>query len=328
MVKSARDKGIPVILATMPVNMRDWRPNVSYQALRGDELARWREHYTRGRAALLRHDYDAAVSELQLAASLAPLHAETYFHLARALEAKGRFAEALENFNKARDLDYNPSRAVSDFNASLREIASRYDGVELVDTEAAFQSARAPLAPGFEFFVDYVHPSKQGNLLMANLVFDTIVEHKLVDGAPAKEGFSHEPRPYRCGQEERHMLSASGCASDAAGPYDENTDFPMQVMLIRLFAQMNQNESIAARLTSLLDAPGIDALDKSSTSFLKDAQGVYVPLVELERRQLLGEPVDSESIAARENLQNFRKKYFGGYKKFQKEHLLRESIND
>ena len=124
------------------------------------------------------------------------------------------------------------------------------------------------------------------------------------------------------------MISASGCASDVAAPYDEATDFPMQVMLLRLFARMNQDETIAARVTSLSDAPGVDALDDTSRSFLKAAKEVYVPLVELERRHLLGEPVDTELAKARENLQKVQKIYFGGYKRFRKELALRGLTDD
>jgi len=328
MVKSARNKGVPVILLTVPVNLRDWWPNASYQPLQGDELTRWQGHYNRGRAALLRNDPDTAVSELGLAASLGPLHAETYFHLARALEAKGRFAEALENFNRARDLDYNPSRAISDFNASIRKIASRYDGVELVDAEAAFRSASAPRAPGFDLFLDYVHPTQRGNLLVAKIVFDTIVKDKLVEGTPAAEGFSHEPQPYRCGQEERLYVLPGGCPSDAA-LYDEATDFSMQVMLLHLFATMNQTEGITAQLRYLSETPGaIDSLSPEYASFVKDAMGVYPPLVELERRELLGESVKSELTDAQETLRKFQLKYFPGYEKFQEELSSQEFLSD
>jgi tetratricopeptide (TPR) repeat protein len=309
MVSSARNKGIPMILLTVPVNLRDWRPNISYQPLKGDQLTRWQEHYNRGRAALLRGDADTAISELRLAASLGPLHGETYFHLAHALEAKERFAEALENFDRARDLDYNPSRAISAFNTIIRKVASQYDGVELVDADAAFRSASAPRAPGFDLFLDYVHPTQRGNLLIAKIVFDTIVKDKLLTGTPAAEGFSHEPKPYQCGQEERLHLRPGRCPS-AATFYDDATDFSMQVMLLHLFTLMNQPEIIAARLTSLSETPGaIDSLSPAYASFVKDAMGVYPPLVALKRRKLLGEPVKSELTDAQENLRKFELKY-------------------
>jgi tetratricopeptide (TPR) repeat protein len=310
MVKSARNKGVPVILLTVPVNLRDWWPNVSYQPLKGDQLTRWQEHYNRGRAALLKGDTDTAVRELGFAASLGPLHAETYFHLARAFEAEGWFAQALENFDRARDLDYNPSRAISDFNTIIRKVVSRYDGVKLVDADEAFRSASAPRAPGFDLFLDYVHPTLQGNLLIAKIVFDTIVKDKLVADSPVAEGFSHEPKPYQCGQEERRQLLPGRCPS-AATFYDDATDFSMQVRLLYLFAMMNQTEGITVRLKSLSQTPGaIDSLAPAYASFVKDSMGVYPPLVELERRKLLGEPVESELPDAQKTLRKFQREYF------------------
>ena len=149
MVEAARDRNVPIILVSDPVNLRDWQPNVSYQALHGTDLERWETHYVRGRAALLRGNYDTAVDDLRLAGALNPQHAATYYYLARALEAKGQPVQAYDAFSRARDLDYNPFRAISDFNAALRKIAVRYDGVTLADAEAQFRSASAPFAPGF-----------------------------------------------------------------------------------------------------------------------------------------------------------------------------------
>jgi lysophospholipase L1-like esterase len=316
MVKSARERSVPAILLTVPVNLREWHPNVSYQALQGDELARWREHYRKGQAALLKDDPDTAVSELKLAASLSPLHGDTHFFLGRALERRGQFAESIQEFSRARDLDYYPSRTISDFNATLRKVASQYDGVELADAEAAFLAASAPRAPGFELFLDYVHPNQQGNLLVAKTVFDTIAKHKLVEGAEPVAKFTHEHQPFYCA-EERLFVKAGGCPPEGV-PYEDATDLPMQVLLVRLSMMMNQNEHIANKLTVLSDAPRLETLDDWSKSFLKDAQAVYPPLVEVQRRQLLGASVDSELKAAQDNLDQFRVNYLKEYRRVQK----------
>jgi hypothetical protein len=317
MVKSAKERRIPVILVTVPVNLRDWHPNVSYQALQGEELARWQEHYDRGRAALLKNDPETAVTELNLAASLSPLHGETHFFLGRALEMKGEFPESLKELSLARDLDYYPSRTISDFNATSRAVASRYDNAFLADAEAAFWAASAPRAPGFEFFLDYVHPTQRGNLLLAKTIFDTIAQQKLINGAKAVAVFSHDAQPFRCEQEKRLFVEAGGCPPEGA-PYDDATDLPMQVLLLRLAIVMNQDERIAEKLAVLSDAPGYATLDDRSKAFLKDAKAVYAPLVELQRRRLLGQSVDSELKTARDNLEQFRLKYFRAYQKLKK----------
>jgi hypothetical protein len=334
MVKDALAESVPVILLTSPVNLRDWRPNVSYQALQGEALATWQMHYTNGRGALFRGDADAAIRELRLASALAPLHAETYFYLARAFEAKGQFEEALRNYNQARDMDYNPFRAISAFNADLRQIAARHNGVQLADADAAFQLAVAPQAPGFDLFLDYVHPTRRGNLIIAKLVFDQIVERRLIGGGAATDEFSHNPKLYPCNRKKGVFVGAIQCPSGYA-PYDDMTDFPMQGMLVRLFSAMHQYESVVAKLTYLLNTPGaLDSLSNDSTAFaskafVKDAMSVYSRLLELERREYSGVAVQStEGMIAQENLQKFKRKYFKGYDEFKKKYLSSRAISE
>ena len=318
MAKSARDRGLPVILATVAVNLRDWHPNVSYQVLQGAELARWREHYDRGRAALLKNDPDTAVSELKLAASLNPLHAETHFYLGRALEEKGEFAESIKELSLARDLDYYPSRTISDFNAASRDVASRYDNAILADVDAALRADSAPRAPGFEYFLDYVHPTQRGNLLLAKTIFDTIATHRLVKGLEPAVAFTHTPRPYHCDAEVRLFVHAGGCPPENV-LYDDNTDLPMQVLLLRLYLIMNQNESILNKANFILNAPGFESLDSWSKSYVRGAVAVYGPLVDLQRRQVLGEAVDSQLKVAEDNLEQFRTKFFKGHRNLEKQ---------
>jgi hypothetical protein len=317
MVKAAGERGIDVILVIDPVNLRDWHPNFSHQELEGEELARWQDHFTKGQAALLRNDADTAVNELKLAADLNPLHGETHFLLGRALELQGQFAASIKELSVARDLDYYPSRGYSVFNATMRGVASRYGNAKIADAEAAFLAASAPRAPGFELFLDYVHPNKRGNLIVAKTVFDTIVDNKLVDGADAVAGFTHEDKPFHCQRKERLFVRAGGCPPEGA-PYDDATDLPMQVLLLRLAMSMDQDEIVAARATQLSQAPGFDTLDEWSKSFIKDAAATYPPLVELRQKQTLGESVDAEMKTALASLDQFKRKYFKRYGKDKK----------
>ena len=171
-VRSAGERHVPVILLTSPVNLRDWHPNVSYQPLSGESSTHWQTEFYAGRAALLRDEPEAAVRALRAAAAISSLHAETAYYLARALERTGDYAGALEQYSRARDLDYNPFRAISDFNASLREIAQHHANARLTDADAACRSASAPRT-GFDLFLDYVHPNQRGNLVIAQAVYDT-----------------------------------------------------------------------------------------------------------------------------------------------------------
>jgi tetratricopeptide (TPR) repeat protein len=315
MVASAQEMGVPVILVATPVNLLDWHPNVSDQELTGDALVRWQEHYTKGQAALLKGDADAAVSEFKLAASLNPQHAETHFFLGNALDKKGEFAESIKELSLARDLDFYPSRALSKFNDTMRRAAAEHEGAELADAEAAFWAASAPHAPGFEFFLDYVHPNKRGSLIVAKTVFDTIVQHKLIDGAQPAE-FTYEAKPFYCGNEQRPAVKG-GCGPEGV-PYDDNADLPMQVLLVGLSMNMNQDQHVLDQLTKISNSPYFDQLDEKSSSFVKDGLAVYTPLMALRRQRLLGEPVDAEMKTAVDNLEQFRVEHFKGYAKVRK----------
>ncbi len=120
MVEAAQDRKVPVILVSIPVNLRQWHPNVSHQPLEGPTLQMWERLYRSGEGLLLHGEASPAVQQLQEAAELAPVHVETHFALGRALERAGAHDAALKAYSRARDLDYNPFRAPSDLNQILR----------------------------------------------------------------------------------------------------------------------------------------------------------------------------------------------------------------
>src|SRR5262249_40876738 len=123
-------------------------------------------------------------------------HAESYFWLGRLLEADGQKAAAWDAFNKARDLDYNPFRAISSFNETIRALAKENDGkgVYLLDLERLFTDASKYPAPGFDLFLDYVHPTKPANLIVAQNAFDLLTRRAL-KSPPAIEHFSYRDLP-------------------------------------------------------------------------------------------------------------------------------------
>lgn len=304
-VQGAKRKGVPVIIVTVPVNLRDWLPNVSYRSLHGSELARWEESFRRGRAALLNGDPGSAIKALRGAIAMDREHAASHFYLAHALETKGNLEDAFNNYSLARDLDYNPFRAVSDFNKILRQIPQGHDNVFLADAEAAFRSASAPYAPGFDLFLDYVHPTKRGNLILAETVFDVILHQNLVGCRPAVSRFPRGPQPFSSGE----------------SSYYEETDFGMQSILVELFTMMHQNESAIRKAKYLVETPG--ALDSVSSFYVQIVRGtleIFPEVVELERREILGMAVDPERRERlKTRLLEFYRQIYAGYELFRHE---------
>lgn len=272
MVREGERRGIRLVLATVPVNLRDWVPNVSSTPLSGEERARWQHLYDAGRGAILEGDLERAIGSLRKAIDLAPGHAETHFRLGRALEQKGDFEAAVRAYTRAVDLDRNPFRAISDFNATLRAVAREHANVRLADLEAAFLAASAPRAPGFDLLLDYVHPTKPGNLIVARTVLEGLLRSG-ISGTPA-EG---EP----LGNGPAHL---DGDASS----YDEDLDLELQSTLFFLFGMMHQYEAMVAKAEHL-SARGVKDLP-----VLDEVLDVFRDHLYMERRRLLGRPVTAE----------------------------------
>ena len=231
----------------------------------------WREWLAQGRRALAEGLASEALPALRDAVVLAPDHVQTRFWLARALDRADRFEEALRVYREAADLDQNPFRALSGFNATSRRKAERYAHVQLADADSAFLVHSAPRAPGFDLFLDYVHPTTRGNLLVAESVYDAVLESGVTDTAGTTLAFA--PSPERS--------------------YDPESDPKAQRALFVLFAMMHQHEALVDRARHY--AEHADPVWRFARVWLR----VFEPL-EIERRGVAGEVV-SAAVRTRAN---------------------------
>ena len=106
--------------------------------------------------------------------------AELQFHIGECLMTAGRFAEARDRFELARDLDVLRFRADSRINAIIREVAGEQEaaGVRLADAEQALEcGGKPPYSKGIsgeDIFYEHVHLTFDGNYLLARTVFDQV----------------------------------------------------------------------------------------------------------------------------------------------------------
>lgn len=165
LVSEARQQGVPVLLLTAPMNLADWPP--VHKDLAWDHVD---------------PDYDAHVAELEALVRAGDLDAaermaagwrqefgeDAMFSFLEGQVARGRgdFAGAQRLLQRAVDLDPYPWRALSEQNAFIRELAAD-EGVQLVDTEAAFARETPGGLVGFDLIGDNVHPTPLGSALMA-----------------------------------------------------------------------------------------------------------------------------------------------------------------
>lgn len=184
---AAASRGVPVLLCTVPANMRDWAPNESLfdSGVSEDNQARARALVAEGQGLLARGDAASAAASLTRALTIAPGHAEIRFRLARAEEGLGRWEEARADYLAARDLDGQPSRVLGIINDTTRRLAAERRALS-VDVERLFEQESPHGLVGFNLLEDYVHPTRKGHRLIALELWRTLNKSGLL-GSPKDE---------------------------------------------------------------------------------------------------------------------------------------------
>jgi tetratricopeptide (TPR) repeat protein len=167
-VRLAHARGVKVLLATVPANLREWRPleREAAAALGPGEREAWGAALRAGRQRLEQGRWSEAEAELRRAAALDPDHAETRYLLGRVHEALSQWDAAHEAYRAACDLDPSPIRRLSGINDALRAVA-REEGALLVDVERSFEERSEHGLIGFNLIEDYVHPTLEGHRIIA-----------------------------------------------------------------------------------------------------------------------------------------------------------------
>lgn len=176
-VQLAHSREVKVLLATVPCNLRDWRPNASIveatlSPSQGRELA---AVLFEGNKHLANQEYDAAIPPLEHALTLTPKHAATAYKLAQAYDGAEKWGLAREAYSDACDFDASPIRRLSEFNQIIRKIAAE-EGALLTDIDHVFQQQSSHGLVGFQLIEDYVHPTQYGHRLIARHIWKTIDE--------------------------------------------------------------------------------------------------------------------------------------------------------
>jgi tetratricopeptide (TPR) repeat protein len=178
----ARSARAPVVLSTVAVNLRDCPPFASLHRsdLTGEDLAKWESIYKAGGELEVKGRWHEALQQYETAAKIDDRFAELQFRLGRCLMKAGRFAEARDRFESARDLDVLRFRADSRINPIIREVADEQatDGVRFVDAERALAQSDpdAKGISGGDIFYEHVHLTFDGNYLLARAVLDQVRE--------------------------------------------------------------------------------------------------------------------------------------------------------
>lgn len=196
MVATAARARIPILLTTVPSNLRDQSPmhSLSRQDLTEQQQ---QEQADRCRAAA-RHssyrEYDAALAELKAARKLDPTSSILAYREAQCLEGLGRNGAAAGAYVLAADLDGCRFRAPSAFNAAVQRVAGAGpDTVLFCDVASRLREQSSFPVPGDDLFLEHVHCNLQGNWHIA-LILGRFIQEQV---------FQAQWRPERIPTDER-----------------------------------------------------------------------------------------------------------------------------
>jgi tetratricopeptide (TPR) repeat protein len=175
MTEISGSAGALTILVTPASNLRDCEP---FRGLPSDSLSpadagRTRQLLSQADHALQAGDPATAADLLRQAIAIDGRQAALHYRLGRALYELGRFEDAGAALRRAREEDVCPLRALGPMVTTVRRVAAATD-VSLVDYEALMARRSARGIPGSELFLDHVHPTIEGNRLLALAILETL----------------------------------------------------------------------------------------------------------------------------------------------------------
>ena len=186
MVDIAESAGAKMVFINPASNLRSCAPFKSEHraGLAASDLARWQSHLQRAKQLATASRLADALSAVDEAAAMDDRHAELHYLRGHLLWQLQRHAEAKAAFMRARDEDVCPLRALTPMFGAMAEVASARH-VPLVDFERLLESRSLNGIPGDDWFLDHVHPTIEGNRLLALALLDTLAKGRLVRLAPS-----------------------------------------------------------------------------------------------------------------------------------------------
>ncbi len=177
-LRAGHDSGAGIVLSTVAVNLRDCAPFGSLHRtdLTGAQRAEWEALFKSGVAAQQANKWGEAEAQFRQAARMDDTFAELRFRLGQCALALGERPEAQSQFAAARDLDTLRFRCDSRLNDLIRRAAADRgrESILLADAERALATASPDGLPGEDDFYEHVHPTFEGNYLLARAIAEQV----------------------------------------------------------------------------------------------------------------------------------------------------------
>jgi tetratricopeptide (TPR) repeat protein len=189
-LRAGQAAGVPMILSTVGSNLKDCAPFASLHAatLSETQKAKWDEAYQRGIALESTGDYPAALKQFADAAVIDPQYAGLQFRLGSCHLALTNSAQALREFELARDDDALAFRADTRINQIIKNAADADagKGVYFLDAAEVLAQNSPGKIPGNELFYEHVHLNFDGNYVLGRAFAEQTA--KLLPGSIAAHG--------------------------------------------------------------------------------------------------------------------------------------------
>jgi tetratricopeptide (TPR) repeat protein len=184
MVDIARSVGADVILVTPASNLGSCSPFKSEhrEGLDESQLRRWQMLVDRAVEARAAKRLDEAIGHLDEARSIDDRYAELYYLRGRVLEDLGRHAEAKVAFLRALDEDICPLRALAPMRQIVADVATDRN-VAMVDFVSLVEQQSEHGIPDQRLFLDHVHPTLEGNRLLARALLQELIRQDVATPA-------------------------------------------------------------------------------------------------------------------------------------------------
>lgn len=187
-IKAGQTHGIPIIFFEGLSRWKDYEPVVSMHnpMLTKDMLAAWERYFSEAEDLFTLGENSRALSLYRKCIDIDPSYALAYYREAECYERMGETGAANKNYAIANDNDHFPIRAPSLVNRFYEGIRTAgLNRVYIIDTQKLIEDNSPGGIVGQSLTMDQIHPSPEGQALMALEIAKIIYKNDLL--VPQKE---------------------------------------------------------------------------------------------------------------------------------------------
>lgn len=170
MIEMCRRADVPLILVNLGANLRDCPPFKSEHppGLNPRDERTWQVAFESA-TKLEEDDLSSALEQYQIAEAIDDQYALLAYRMARCFDRLDQIADARRYYRKARNLDVCPLRILDEMEARLRRLADETE-TPLVNARRLLEEHSPDGIPGYDAYLDHVHPTVQGHQWIAQAI--------------------------------------------------------------------------------------------------------------------------------------------------------------